>query len=75
VRRARVLVTLIGNATAAAALLCLPLQGRPTASFALLSFALGAATFLRTGYAVNHLDIAPAHAGALLGVNMVIKLE
>ncbi|KAJ1640933.1 hypothetical protein T492DRAFT_854024 [Pavlovales sp. CCMP2436] len=41
----------------------LPLpQGRPTASFALLSFALGAATFLRTGYAVNHLDIAPAHA-------------
>jgi len=69
VRRARVLVTAIGNAAAAAVLLCLPLQGRPTASFALLSFALAAATFSRAGYAVNHLETAGAHAGFVLGVN------
>jgi hypothetical protein len=75
VRRARVLVTVSGNASAVAALLCLPLQGRPTTSFALLSFALGAATFSRAGYAINHLDIAPGPiAGTVLGVIKLVGI-
>ena len=41
----------------------------PTAGVAATSAALAAAGFARGGFAVNHMDIAPRHAGPLMALS------
>lgn len=53
----------------AAALLLMPMAGSATGGVAATSLALGAAGFARGGFSVNHMDIAPRHAGVFMGLS------
>ena len=52
---------------AAAALLLLPLAGSVGAGLLGITTCLGFAGLARGGFSVNHMDIAPRHAGVVMG--------
>ncbi len=53
----------------AGALLLMPMAGSAAGGVAATSLALGAAGFARGGFSVNHMDIAPRHAGVFMGLS------
>ena len=59
----------IGFTLCALALLRMPAATTPAAGVAATAAALGAAGLARGGFAVNHMDIAPRHAGALMALS------
>lgn len=67
VTRVRKLLNSAGFAAASVALMLLPSTPTLGASVALSSMALGSLAIARGGYSVNHMDIAPRHAGVLMG--------
>ena len=55
---------------AAAFMLCLmPAASDVTFGLLVTTLALGAAGFARGGFSVNHMDIAPGHAGVIMGIS------
>jgi ACS family sodium-dependent inorganic phosphate cotransporter len=54
---------------AAAALLAIGQVHSVPAAIALMCVALGVGSFAQSGFASNHLDIAPKYAGALMGLS------
>ena len=55
---------------ATACMLCLmPAASNVTAGLLVTTLALGSAGFARGGFSVNHMDIAPAHAGVIMGIS------
>ena len=69
VTRTRKVLNSAGFAVASAALLLLPGVASLEATVALACVAMGALALARGGYSVNHMDIAPRHAGVLMGVS------
>ena len=51
------------------ALLAMPMARTVTAGLAATSATLGLAGFARGGFSVNHMDIAPRHAGVVMGIS------
>mmetsp|Transcript_4171 Transcript_4171/g.10464 ORF Transcript_4171/g.10464 Transcript_4171/m.10464 type:complete len:282 (+) Transcript_4171:77-922(+) len=66
---ARKLVNTAGFVVAAAALLALPGAKSAPAALAAVALCLAALGFARGGFSVNHMDIAPRYAGALMGLS------
>jgi ACS family sodium-dependent inorganic phosphate cotransporter len=58
-----------GFAAASVALLALPGTTSLNGTVAVACCAMGALALARGGYSVNHMDIAPRHAGVLMGVS------
>ena len=58
-----------GFTLCALSLLRMPAATTPAAGVAATAAALGAAGLARGGFAVNHMDIAPRHAGALMALS------
>ena len=55
---------------ATACMLCLmPAASNVTSGLLATTLALGSAGFARGGFSVNHMDIAPAHAGVIMGIS------
>ena len=54
---------------AAGALVAMPLARGVAAGVCATSAVLGAAGLARGGFSVNHMDIAPRHAGVVMGVS------
>lgn len=55
---------------ATACMLCLmPAASNVTFGLLATTLALGSAGFARGGFSVNHMDIAPAHAGVIMGIS------
>lgn len=69
VTNTRKLLNTIGFATAAAALMVMPMLRSATSAVICSSVALGSCALSRAGFAVNHLDIAPKYAGIVMGVS------
>lgn len=67
VTRVRKLLNSAGFAAASVALMLLPSAPTLGMAVALSSMALGSLAIARGGYSVNHMDIAPRHAGVLMG--------
>ena len=65
----RKLMQTIGFLGAAAALLAIAHVHGVPAAVALMCAALGLGSFALSGFASNHLDIAPRYAGALMGLS------
>ena len=59
----------VGSAGPALALIALGAAEDALTAVALLSLALGLAAFSFAGFASNHLDISPRHAGAIFGIS------
>jgi len=59
----------VGSAGPAIALIALAGTSSPNAAVALLTIALGLGAFSYAGFASNHLDISPQHAGAIFGIS------
>jgi hypothetical protein len=51
------------------ALLAMPMARSVTAGLTATSATLGLAGFARGGFSVNHMDIAPRHAGVVMGIS------
>ena len=64
---ARKAVNSAGMLSASAALLLMPLARRPAAGVAASALVLSTLGFSRGGFSVNHMDIAPRHAGVVMG--------
>ncbi|CAL8466206.1 g5742 [Coccomyxa elongata] len=62
-------VNTLGFWGTAGALLLMPMAGSAAGGVAATSLALGAAGFARGGFSVNHMDIAPRHAGVFMGLS------
>ena len=58
-----------GFAVASLALVALPSAGSLGATVAVACVAMGSLALARGGYSVNHMDIAPRHAGVLMGIS------
>ena len=69
VTRTRKLLNSSGFAAASIALLALPGARTLEGTVGLACCAMGALALARGGYSVNHMDIAPRHAGVLMGVS------
>jgi ACS family sodium-dependent inorganic phosphate cotransporter len=69
VTRTRKVLNSAGFAAASLALLALPAARSLNATVALACCAMGSLALARGGYSVNHMDIAPRHAGVLMGVS------
>lgn len=69
VTRTRKLLNSAGFAAASVALLLLPGARSLNAAVAMACWAMGALALARGGYSVNHMDIAPTHAGILMGLS------
>lgn len=69
VASARKTINSAGFAVATLALLIVPAQTGAAAAAGWIALALGAAAVARGGFAVNHMDIAPRHAGVLMGLS------
>lgn len=69
VTNTRKVLNTIGFATAAAALMMMPMLRSATSAVVCSSVALGSFALSRAGFAVNHLDIAPKYAGIVMGVS------
>ncbi|CAK0786033.1 hypothetical protein CVIRNUC_009246 [Coccomyxa viridis] len=62
-------VNTIGFWGAGLALLAMPMARTVGAGLAATSATLGLAGFARGGFSVNHMDIAPRHAGVVMGIS------
>ena len=51
------------------ALLAMPMANSVAAGLTATSATLGLAGFARGGFSVNHMDIAPRHAGVVMGIS------
>ena len=60
---------MLGFWGAALALLAMPLARSRAAGLLATSACLGMAGLARGGFSVNHMDIAPRHAGILMGIS------
>ena len=69
VTRTRKLLNSAGFAAASIALLALPGASTLNGTVALACCAMGSLALARGGYSVNHMDIAPRHAGVLMGLS------
>ena len=58
-----------GFAVASLALVALPSASSLGSTVAVACVAMGALALARGGYSVNHMDIAPRHAGVLMGIS------
>ena len=65
----RKLITSIGFSGSAAALFLVGLVDDPYIAIGLVSIGVGFGAFGAAGFGVNHLDLAPNHAGALMGLS------
>ena len=65
----RKLVNSCGFIAAATMLCVMPAASDVTLGLLATTLALGAAGFARGGFSVNHMDIAPAHAGVIMGIS------
>jgi ACS family sodium-dependent inorganic phosphate cotransporter len=65
----RKLVNTCGFVVAAGMLCLMPSASDVTSGLVCTTLALGAAGFARGGFSVNHMDIAPAHAGVIMGIS------
>jgi len=61
--------TCVGFWGAGLALLAMPMARSVTAGLTATSAILGLAGFARGGFSVNHMDIAPRHAGVVMGIS------
>ena len=59
----------VGFWGAGLALLAMPMAHSVTAGLTATSATLGLAGFARGGFSVNHMDIAPRHAGVVMGIS------
>lgn len=59
----------VGSAGPAIALIALAGTSNPDTAVTLLTIALGLGAFSYAGFASNHLDISPHHAGAIFGIS------
>ena len=59
----------VGSAGPALALIALAATQNAVVAVVLLSLALGLAAFSFAGFASNHLDVSPRHAGAIFGIS------
>ena len=62
-------VWFVGFWGAGLALLAMPMARSVTAGLIATSATLGLAGFARGGFSVNHMDIAPRHAGVVMGIS------
>lgn len=69
VTKTRKLLNSAGFALASIALLMLPGASTLGNAVGLACWAMGALALARGGYSVNHMDIAPTHAGVLMGLS------
>ena len=69
VTRTRKLINSVGFALASISLLLLPTARRLDGAIFLACCAMGSLALARGGYSVNHMDIAPRHAGVLMGIS------
>jgi ACS family sodium-dependent inorganic phosphate cotransporter len=65
----RKLVNTCGFLLTACMLCLMPAASDVPLGLLLTTLALGAAGFARGGFSVNHMDIAPAHAGVIMGIS------
>ncbi len=68
----RKIMQCIGLAGASVFLMMMPFATTPNEAVFLLCMILGTASFTVPGYGTNHLDIAPRHAGVLVGITNTI---
>ena len=68
----RKLMQCIGLAGASVFLMMMPFASTANEAVFLLCMILGTASFTVPGYGTNHLDIAPRHAGVLVGITNTI---
>ncbi len=69
VTRVRKVLQVVGSGGPAIALIALAGTHDPHTAMVLLSTALGLAGFSYAGFASNHLDVSPNHAGAIFGIS------
>jgi ACS family sodium-dependent inorganic phosphate cotransporter len=69
ITRVRKSLQVVGSAGPAIALIALAGTRDADTAVALLSAALGLAGFAYAGFASNHLDVSPNHAGAIFGIS------
>lgn len=58
-----------GLASSAAALLLMPMAWGMASGVGMTTLTLGALGFSRGGFSVNHMDVAPKYAGAIMGIS------
>ncbi len=59
----------VGSAGPAIALIALGATDNPVTAVTLLTIAIGLGAFSFAGFASNHLDVSPQHAGAIFGIS------
>jgi len=69
VTRTRKLLNTIGFLSASLGLLALPGARSLNRAVAVACWSMGSLALARGGYSVNHMDIAPTHAGVLMGLS------
>ena len=69
ITRTRKLLNTVGFLSASLGLLALPGARSLNAAVAVACWTMGSLAFARGGYSVNHMDIAPTHAGVLMGLS------
>jgi ACS family sodium-dependent inorganic phosphate cotransporter len=69
ITRVRKTMQVVGSGGPALALIALGYTDNAIAAVSLLSLALGLGAFSFAGFASNHLDISPRHAGAIFGIS------